>query len=1079
MVGLATEAPRPRGARRLPLIRFVKFGLIGSTCFGIQMAIMLLLTWQLGVHESAANAAGFWSSAQANFWLSRTFTWGDRKRAGTASRQWLVYNAVAGLSLGVNAAAFWLARMVVPLGWAALIAVVATTMSTFVMHHFGTFRRRGMEAPSPSEVKQLASVGISFFMPGKNEGGNLEGAVRDVSETLDAIGAPHTIIVVDDGSTDDTPYVVARLKERYAALRCIRHEHNRGYGAALRTGFAASYATGHGFIAFFDADRQFQAQDLVTLLTRMIQTDADVVVGNRAHRADSLKRKVMGVGWHWLSRLTLGFRIRDVDCGFKLFRREVFDRILPHLDAEYAAISPQLMTLLTRSGFRIAEADVEHFSRAHGEQTGSNRGVVVRSLEELVRIRRAADAFLVNEGLMLQGRNRWLRLLPMTWAVSMMVKVLKGPERPQGPQAVTPPRRGWWRRMDPAVRLVALVATGLSVSAFVYFQRQGAILAYTDALSHMLIARRVVDSPTSGLAQLGGVWLPLPHLLALPLVWWDAAYYNGICGSVVSMASYVLAGVFMCKLGWRLTGNRLGGLVTAGIFLLNPNTLYMQSTPMTEMLLLAGMAGSVYALLRWVQTDNYLYLIGAAAAAFLATLTRYEGWVLLAALTVTMIYIGIRQRYGWAKFEATITAFMLLAGAGVICWMIWNQLILGDWLAFQRGKYAKPSLWVGSNEPAVGHLGVALETYGYATLHNLTLPIVVLAAMGLVVYLWRTRLSAEAAVPMALVAFFPFFVLALYKGQRPLHVSEVHNALYNVRFGLVMLLPAAVFCGYFVVTLAGIIRWPRVRPAPAAVALILVAVMGGMAVRGDKVITLNEPMAERSGAWSQRALAASAFLRQNYHGGLVLMESFGNELVVFMSRIPSGNHIYEGSYRLWEPALADPVGHKIDWVYMRQTPGSEDNVFLAMKGTERLQGYQVVYEDVDRVIYASLPVVEAFGQDRMTRVNKEEIDTTGPEPGRHVNPEPEVTTEPPKPVPLAPRVITATVTCDRLLVRSAPTSQSPKLGSLVRGQRASVLESVVGSDPYGDGRNRWLKLASGSYVWSFCTDFRQHPADDT
>src|SRR6478609_7107839 len=157
--------------------------------------------------------------------------------------------------------------------------------------------------------------------------------------------------------------------------------------------------------------------------------------------------------------------------------------------------------------------------------------------------------------------------------------------------------------VDYTTRWIALGATAVSIAAFVYFFRQGVVVGYGDAASHLQIARRVIDSPTAGFAQLGSVWLPLQHLLMLPLVWITPLFYTGIAGSVVSMASYVIACVFLYKIVQGLTdGNRLAAIAGTLIFALNPNVLYMQSIPMTELLFFATTAATVYYMQAWIQT---------------------------------------------------------------------------------------------------------------------------------------------------------------------------------------------------------------------------------------------------------------------------------------------------------------------------------------------------------------------------------------------------------------------------------------------------------------------------------------------
>lgn len=500
---------------------------------------------------------------------------------------------------------------------------------------------------------------------------------------------------------------------------------------------------------------------------------------------------------------------------------------------------------------------------------------------------------------------------------------------------------------DRALRWLTVVATTVAIISFVYFDHQGTILAYKDAISHMEIARRVVDSPTTGFGQLGGVWLPLPHILMLPFVWNNTLYYDGLAGSLTSMACYVITTRYLYLIVRDLTGKVVAGLAAAVVFMANPNILYMQATPMTELLLFACMAGMVYYVQRWIQTEDKKYLIWAGITAFLGSLARYEAWVLLAALVVVIITVAVAKRFTREKTEGITLAFVFVGGLGILAWIVWNLLIFGNPLNFQDGQYAKPSLWVGNNEPSVGHIRVAANTYWIATADNLRLFTVVLAVIGLVVLVVRERLALRSLPSLSLLVMVPFFVLALYKGQRPLHVSQISGNLYNVRFGLLMILPAAIFIGYLVGTVPS-----------KFVAIPVVAVIAGLGtitvtslMHPATIVDLQEAVVDEHNASTQNMLTAAQYMRSHYHGGRILMQSYSNDLLLPKARISLRNDIYEGSYKLWGPALKDPVGKNISWIIMRHTAGSQDEVYTKLYTSPALADYRQVYHNDDYFIY--------------------------------------------------------------------------------------------------------------------------------
>ncbi|SDE45598.1 Glycosyltransferase involved in cell wall bisynthesis [Glycomyces harbinensis] len=746
-------------------------------------------------------------------------------------------------------------------------------------------------------------------MPAYREEANVAATVDDFLHTMVRAGIPHAVIVVDDGSDDRTGELIDRLAAVYGGrVIAVHHEQNLGYGAAVRTGIdTALRRTGFREILLTDADRQFHAEDLLALRDRKREERADAVIGYRASRADPWRRRLNAKIWTTLCKALLRVPGRDVDCAYKLIDRSLLQDL--RLTGEAAAISPEMLCRISGDGARIIEHPVNHYPREHGEQTGARLSVVVKSLVSLA----------VVYGHMVRDAQRL----------------------------------GWARRLaspkDAPAALVTLAACVASVLAYLYFADHGYLLAYPDANSHLLIARRVVDSPTAGLAQLGGVWLPLPHLLTAPLATWEALYLNGFAGALVSMASYAVAVRCLFLHARSLAGHWAAGLTAAGLFALNPNVLYLQATAMTELLLFACAVAAIHHLHEWCARERLRDLSLASAAVLAATLTRYEGWILCVVALAVVAYAALRRHRRYSHTEGSVLVFGFIAGAGVLGWMAWNLAIFGDALNWKSGEYADSALWVAEGEANVGSLGTAARTYGFAALHNLGIATAALGLAGLVVYAVQRRLRSRWLTPYAMLVFAPFFVWALVTGERPLHVEEVMGGLYNVRFGLIMLIPAAVFAGYLVGVLVK--RLPAAGGRAAAGVLAASAVAGATVAVGGAIV-LDEAVAFRgSGAEADNA-AVAAWLRDHHDGGTTLMMSFENESVTFESQMPTGSLVYEGSYRMWEEALADPSGAGVEWIYMRATPGGEDDVWEALWGTDALEDhYELVYDEGDRLVF--------------------------------------------------------------------------------------------------------------------------------
>lgn len=224
-------------------------------------------------------------------------------------------------------------------------------------------------------------VSISAVLPAFNEQANLERAVDGLGRALATQAGDYEIIVVDDGSRDDSAAVLERLQRGTPRLVVVRHETNLGYGAALRSGFRRARFS---LVFFMDADNQFDPSEISLLLDRL--READMVIGYRAVRRDPLLRRLNAWAFFTLVRVLFGYLARDVNCAFKLIRRELLEHL--GLRSDGALINTELLVLARRRGARIVEVPVHHFPRTAGLQTGARPAVVLRAFRELFALRR-------------------------------------------------------------------------------------------------------------------------------------------------------------------------------------------------------------------------------------------------------------------------------------------------------------------------------------------------------------------------------------------------------------------------------------------------------------------------------------------------------------------------------------------------------------------------------------------------------------------------------------------------------------------------------------------------------------------
>jgi len=234
------------------------------------------------------------------------------------------------------------------------------------------------EAVSAAEPWERLA-GLSVFLPCHNEEQNLERVVDNFRSQLDRFARTYEIIIVDDGSRDRTGQIADRLAASTPGVRVVHHPINRGYGGAVTSGLKAASLP---YVLLCDGDGQFDAAELARLVP--MAADYDVVVGRRVRRADRLIRRLNGYAWTALVRLLFGIQITDVDCGFKLFKREFVHDL--DLHAGGAMISTELMVKVAARGARIAEVDVGHLPRLAGEQSGASPRVILRAFAELFHL---------------------------------------------------------------------------------------------------------------------------------------------------------------------------------------------------------------------------------------------------------------------------------------------------------------------------------------------------------------------------------------------------------------------------------------------------------------------------------------------------------------------------------------------------------------------------------------------------------------------------------------------------------------------------------------------------------------------
>lgn len=223
---------------------------------------------------------------------------------------------------------------------------------------------------------------LSVFFPAYNEEKNLKNTVLKAKKVLAKIASNWEIIIVNDGSKDRTGEIAEKLSKEDERIRAINHSPNRGYGAALKSGF---YSSRYPWMAFTDSDGQFDFSEITKFINTQKKTNADLVIGYYLKRSVPFYRKINTFLWELVVFLLFGLKVRDIDCGFKLISKKVIDKI-PKLESERGAfISSEFLIKARTAGFKIVEVGVHHYP-AKRKGTGSNLDVIIKSFIDLLKL---------------------------------------------------------------------------------------------------------------------------------------------------------------------------------------------------------------------------------------------------------------------------------------------------------------------------------------------------------------------------------------------------------------------------------------------------------------------------------------------------------------------------------------------------------------------------------------------------------------------------------------------------------------------------------------------------------------------
>ncbi len=479
--------------------------------------------------------------------------------------------------------------------------------------------------------------------------------------------------------------------------------------------------------------------------------------------------------------------------------------------------------------------------------------------------------------------------------------------------------------------MVLACSAASSLAAAAWSWRNRAMLNYGDAVAHLHIARRVLDSRHPGLSELGSVWLPLPHLLMVPLVMHFAWWANGIAGLIPSALAYLAGciGIYRLARNWLTPGTAASALV---FFALNPNLLYMQTTAMTEPLFLCEMIWVSVSLVEWRRSlDNttapsgsrrsarLLFAIAIALAA--AVFTRYDGWIMALLAWVAVGIVLLRR--GRLRSPTFWMASAIVVGAPAI-WLSYNALIFGDWLDFMRGPYSAAAIEArtalpghGPPHPGWHNMWVSLEFFLKAAEMDAAPEqwgnrLLVLSALG-TASAWLTQRRHAFTWSLLLWLPLPFYAYSVAYGSVPIFLPVWWpHSYYNTRYGMEMLpafaLGLAFVANFFFVAVK---EFAPKLSLPAAVVLFSLMAGNAWLVLRDRPLVYVEGTKniESRRMYDREIPPLLRTLRAEAPGAEVLLNSSVHPELLAFAGIPLRDTINETDQGVYQAALAAPAAH--------------------------------------------------------------------------------------------------------------------------------------------------------------------------
>ncbi|MCX6134486.1 MAG: glycosyltransferase family 39 protein [Ignavibacteriales bacterium] len=491
---------------------------------------------------------------------------------------------------------------------------------------------------------------------------------------------------------------------------------------------------------------------------------------------------------------------------------------------------------------------------------------------------------------------------------------------------------------------IALLLAAFAAAVRLYSADKYSFILYGDAASHLVKARQLIDSWQPGIENFGTVWLPIPHVVLLPFSVIDSLFSSGAAGPVVGIPLLIGTSLLLFAMVRRLTGSRPIALLSASIFGLNPNVVYLALTPMSELTFFFFITLGGYAIQRWLYGRDDRWLLLCSSAVMLATLTRYEAWVLApsVALVATTEAVLSWKRKEHSRIHAMLWV-AVLSLSGIVIWLFWNKLVYGDFLQFAPWKYRPPPS--AANNP-MWYRQEAVSLTLVRALLNIFGPVVLLACLGGIGVLRRVIREPKQYL---LFVFLVLPSLFIFGGILTDNVL-IDQWWWNWRFVIVFGLFASVAVGIALSELFKNVRSRIVRGVVVAALLAMPIIQ--LTVPSVSVATYEDAAKIFSGL-TKYATAFGEKLGATYKGGsIILFTGTGlGERIMISSGIPLKNfHLvkFPGGQDI---QAAVRSGDRYVVLGKVRLPDSRETVNYWIDRKELfLRYYDVVFEDENYVL---------------------------------------------------------------------------------------------------------------------------------